>query len=114
MTFPVSQLENRDNYEAWIELVTAAEQLEGGLNRNSDPNAISAYRNIMNGFLYRYPLFFGYWKRYADTEFNISGTEAAELIYERGIASIHNSSDLYTNYCAFKMDTSHDQDATRE
>ena len=35
-------------------------------------------------------------------------------IYERGVASISVSVDLWTNYCSFKMDTCHDSDATRE
>ena len=35
-------------------------------------------------------------------------------IYERGVAGILNSVDLWTNYVAFKMDTSHDPDIIRE
>lgn len=71
-------------------------------------------RGVFDRFLAKFPLFFGYWKKYADLEFSIAGTEAAELVYERGIAGIHNSVDLWTHYCAFKVETSHDPEAIRE
>jgi hypothetical protein len=75
-----SQFESPDNFEAWEALVRAAEGLEGGLNRNSSPQAISATREIYDRFLAKFPLFFGYWKKYADLEFSIAGTEAAEMV----------------------------------
>ncbi|CAD6582021.1 MAG: hypothetical protein ASARMPREDX12_000733 [Alectoria sarmentosa] len=107
-------LEEPDSFEHWEKLVRAAESLEGGLNRNSSPQSISATRDIYDRFLAKFPLLFGYWKKYADLEFSIAGTEAAELVYERGVASITNSVDLWTNYCAFKVETSHDPDVIRE
>lgn len=125
-----TQDENPDEFENWEKLVRVAESLEGGLNRNSSPQSIAAARNIYDRFLAKFPLFFGYWKKYADLEFAIVGTEAAEMvrpytfvcrsianrlqIYERGVASITISVDLWTNYCTFKVETTHDPDATRE
>ena len=35
-------------------------------------------------------------------------------VYERGVASISPSVDLWTNYCSFKAETSHDADVIRE
>lgn len=90
------------------------EGLEGGINRNSSSQAITTLRDVYDRFLAKFPLFFGYWKKYADLEFSIAGTEAAEMIYERGVASIANSADLWTNYCSFKTDTSHDPEVIRE
>lgn len=58
----------------------AAESLEGGLTRNSSPQAITAMREVYDRFLAKFPLFFGYWKKYADLEFSIAGTEAGELV----------------------------------
>ncbi|EON64921.1 hypothetical protein W97_04155 [Coniosporium apollinis CBS 100218] len=107
-------LANADEFESWEKLVRAAESQEGGLNRNSSPQAIASARNVYDRLLARFPLFFGYWKKYADIEFSIAGTEAAEMVYERGVASITNSVDLWTNYCAFKVETSHDSDLIRE
>ncbi|KAJ8607626.1 hypothetical protein MRB53_040145 [Persea americana] len=108
------QANDPEDFEAWDSLVRAAEGQEGGLNRNSSPNAISATRATYDRFLAKFPLFYAFWKRYADLEFTIAGTEAAESIYERGIASITCSVDLWTNYCVFKTETSHDADAIRE
>ena len=58
----------------------AAETQESGLNRNSSPQAIAATRDVYDRFLARFPLFFGYWKKYADLEFSIAGPEAAEMV----------------------------------
>ncbi|KAF7188085.1 Pre-mRNA-processing factor 39 [Pseudocercospora fuligena] len=103
-----------EEFENWEKLVRAAELQEGGLNRNSSPQAIATTRDAYDRFLARFPLFFGYWKKYADLEFSIGGTEAAEMVYERGVASIGISVDLWANYCAFKVETSHDADVIRE
>lgn len=109
-----SQLDAPDDFESWEKLVRCSEGLEGGLNRNSSPNSIAATRTIYDRFLARFPLFFGYWKKYADLEFSIAGTEAAEMVYERGVASIASSVDLWANYCGFKVETNHDSDVIRE
>ena len=74
------QLEDPDSFENWEKLVRTAESLEGGLNRNSSPQSIAATRDIYDRFLAKFPLLFGYWKKYADLEFSIAGTEAAELV----------------------------------
>ncbi|KAI9671532.1 MAG: hypothetical protein M1817_003584 [Caeruleum heppii] len=106
--------EDPDNFENWEKLVRAAEGLEGGLNRNSSPQSIAATREIYDHFLAKFPLLFGYWKKYAELEFSIAGTEAAEMVYERGVASVSSSVDLWTSYCNFKVETSHDSDVIRE
>ncbi|CAK3846748.1 dead box ATP-dependent rna helicase [Lecanosticta acicola] len=103
-----------EEFEHWEKLVRALETQEGGLNRNSSPQAIAVTRDTYDRFLARFPLFFGYWKKYADLEFAIAGTEAAEMVYERGVASIGISVDLWANYCSFKVETSHDPDVIRE
>ena len=73
-------VEDPDDFEAWEKLVRTTEQLEGGLTRNSSPQAIAATRGVFDRFLARFPLLFGYWKKYADLEFSIAGTEAAEMV----------------------------------
>ncbi|KAJ5163332.1 RNA-processing protein HAT helix [Penicillium coprophilum] len=113
-TLETELLDDPDNFETWEKLVRAAEGLEGGINRNSSPQAITTVRAVYDRFLAKFPLLFGYWKKYADQEFSITGTEAAEMVYERGIASISPSVDLWTNYCSFKAETSHDADIIRE
>ncbi|POS76082.1 mRNA splicing protein [Diaporthe helianthi] len=103
-----------DSFEAWEKLVRAVESLEGGLNRNSSPQSLATLRDTYDRFLLKFPLLFGYWKKYADLEFNISGPESAEMVYERGCASITNSVDLWTEYCSFKMETTHVAHLVRE
>ncbi|KAL2017891.1 hypothetical protein VTK56DRAFT_1547 [Thermocarpiscus australiensis] len=103
-----------DNFENWEKLVRTCEGLEGGLNRNSSPQALATLRDSYDRFLLKFPLLFGYWKKYADLEFNISGPESAEMVYERGCASITNSVDLWTEYCSFKMETTHTPQLVRE
>ncbi|CAN9390543.1 unnamed protein product [Alternaria sp. RS040] len=107
-------VENEDDFERWEALVTRASDLEGGVTRNSSPSAIELVRNVYDCFLTKFPLFFGYWKKYADLEFSIGGTETAEMVYERGVSCITPSVDLWANYCTFKMDTSHDNDIIRD
>ncbi|KAK4464872.1 hypothetical protein QBC42DRAFT_262517 [Cladorrhinum samala] len=103
-----------DNFENWEKLVRACESLDGGLNRNSSPQALATLRDSYDRFLLKFPLLFGYWKKYADLEFNIAGPESAEIVYERGCASITNSVDLWTEYCSFKMETTHTPHLVRE
>ncbi|PLB39846.1 dead box ATP-dependent rna helicase [Aspergillus candidus] len=110
----VELTDDPDNFDTWERFVRAAEALEGGINRNSNPQAITTVRNVYDRFLAKFPLLFGYWKKYADLEFSITGTEAADMVYERGVASISPSVDLWTNYCTFKAETSHDPDVIRE
>jgi pre-mRNA-processing factor 39 len=82
---------NPDEFENWEKLVRAVEGLEGGLNRNSSPQAITAARSIHDRFLAKFPLFFGYWKKYADLEFAIAGTEAAEMVSQDTRTQHHTS-----------------------
>jgi pre-mRNA-processing factor 39 len=105
---------DEDEYAPWEKLVAAVEALEGGLNRNSSPAAIELFRDVYDRFLDKFPLFFGYWHKYAELEFAIGGTEAADMVYERGVACVPNSVDLWSNYCVFKTATSHDPDVMRE
>ncbi|KAI1263012.1 pre-mRNA-processing factor 39 [Xylariaceae sp. FL1019] len=103
-----------DSFEAWEKLIRACEAQEGGLNRNSSPQALATLRDAYDRFLLKFPLLFGYWKKYADLEFNISGPESAEMIYERGCAGITNCVDLWASYCSFKMETTHTPHLVRD
>jgi pre-mRNA-processing factor 39 len=47
-------------------------------------------------------------------ENSINCKSSHQQVYERGVASITNSVDLWTNYCSFKVETSHDPDVIRE
>ncbi|KAK9238305.1 hypothetical protein V1525DRAFT_401668 [Lipomyces kononenkoae] len=106
--------QDTDNFENWESLIRATEALEGGIGRSSSPETIEQIRILFDTFLRKFPLLFGYWKRYADIEFSVAGSDASEAIYRRAVASIPNSVDLWTGYCSFKMDTCPDEDEVRE
>ena len=42
-------------------------------------------RSVYDRFLAKFPLLFGYWKKYADLEFSITGTEAADMVESLGL-----------------------------
>ena len=69
-----------DDAKIWGDLVVCIETFDGGLSRNSSPEALQTWRDIYNSLLSKFPLFYGYWSRWATFEFNISGPEAAEYV----------------------------------
>lgn len=69
-----------DNVDAWGKLIQATEEQEGGVNRNSHPQAIASTRETYDFLLARFPLFFGYWKKYAQFEWLIGGSETADVV----------------------------------
>lgn len=69
-----------DEFDHWEKLISRVEEQEGGLSRNSSASAIAGTREAYDRFLARFPLLFGYWKKYADLEFAIAGTESAEMV----------------------------------
>lgn len=122
-----------DNAELWIKLVEKLEKPDDvDLTKNSDSVQLTAFRAAIDALLKKYPLYYGYWMRYATWEFRIGGTEASEFVridfrrhsapaatdtpsqvYERAVAAHPISVDIWTAYCAFKMDTCHDSDMIR-
>ncbi|CAG8503243.1 7535_t:CDS:10 [Ambispora gerdemannii] len=104
---------NPDDFASWEYLIRLAETAEGGLTPQSPPSNISNMRMVYDQFLAKFPLCFGYWKKYADLEFVLEGAANAEKIYERGVAAIANSVDLWTQYCAFKIEHAQDEESIR-
>jgi pre-mRNA-processing factor 39 len=74
----------------WEATIEQLEQFEGGLNRNADNVAIQAFRTCYDHFLKRFPSFYGYWKKYAEKEFSISGTEGADIV-----SGLHRGCAIY-------------------
>jgi len=77
---PFVQEHDPDDFDSWEALIRCVEAAEGGLNRSSTLKAIANMRSVYNRFLTRFPLLFGYWKKFADLEYSIAGTEAAEMV----------------------------------
>ncbi|CAG8840504.1 3464_t:CDS:2, partial [Racocetra persica] len=69
---------NPDDFTSWEYLIRVAETAEGGLTAQSPPENITNMRDVFDQFLAKFPLCFGYWKKYADFEFNVQGPTEAE------------------------------------
>ena len=54
-------------------------------------------------FLQEYPLCYGYWKKYADATMKHIGVVAATDVYERGLAAVPYSVDLWSHYVTFRI-----------
>ncbi len=64
---------------------------------------IAKLREVYDAFFAEYPLCFGYWKKFADAENRHGSPEAALGVYERGVAAIPYSVDLWGHYASFKQ-----------
>lgn len=64
---------------------------------------ITKIRQTYDAFLTEYPLCFGYWKKYADAEQRHSSVEAAVQVFERGVAAVPDSADLWGQYAVSKQ-----------
>ncbi|KAJ3208853.1 hypothetical protein HDU82_001824 [Entophlyctis luteolus] len=96
---------NPDDFAAWESLIKLAEA-ESAVSPSN-------LRLVYDGFLAKFPLCFGYWKKYADSALRLEGTEKADEVFERGVTAIQNSIDLWNHYIQFKLDKSDDVDAIR-
>lgn len=61
-------------------MIRVAESAEGGLTPKSPPENITNMREVFDQFLAKFPLCFGYWKKYADFELTIQGPTEAEKV----------------------------------
>ncbi|KAG0369859.1 hypothetical protein BGZ54_008597 [Gamsiella multidivaricata] len=101
-------------FDTWEELMRLADRQDGGFGPDAPPANIVNVRTIYDTFLNQFPLCFGYWKKYSDLEYLARGAEGAIEIFERGVASITNSVDLWVQYCSFVMEQTPDDRDTIE
>ncbi len=66
---------------------------------------ITKIRQTYDAFLTEYPLCFGYWKKYADAEQRHASVEAAVHVFERGVAAVPYSADLWGQFAVFKQNS---------
>ncbi|KAK3816710.1 MAG: hypothetical protein J3R72DRAFT_461126 [Linnemannia gamsii] len=91
-------------FDVWEELMRLADRQDGGFTPDAPPANIANVRVLYDAFLEKFPLCFGYWKKYSDLEFLSRGAEGAIEIFERGVKGIANSVDLWVQYCTFIME----------
>ncbi|XP_056328556.1 pre-mRNA-processing factor 39 isoform X1 [Danio aesculapii] len=87
--------DNPQDFNSWTDLLQYCEQ-EGHMR---------ASRQALNAFLLRYPLCYGYWKKFADLERRAGHNEKAEEVCERGLKSIPLSVDLWIHYINLLLGT---------
>lgn len=106
------------DFSGWTQLIAVAEKLDD----------IVKLRTVYDAFLAEFPLCYGYWKKYADAEARLGAAligddgdpSAANVVhacvgavYERGVAAIPYSVDLWTHYCTFAIGQRHDGETVR-
>ncbi|KAJ1563464.1 hypothetical protein HK096_000845, partial [Nowakowskiella sp. JEL0078] len=67
-----------DDFASWEALIKLSENVNGGITRATSEQDLLNVRTVYDHFLAKFPLCFGYWKKYADLELAIAGPPAAE------------------------------------
>uniref|UniRef100_A0A8C6NL53 Pre-mRNA-processing factor 39-like n=4 Tax=Nothobranchius furzeri TaxID=105023 RepID=A0A8C6NL53_NOTFU len=86
---------NPQDFTSWTDLLQYCEQ-EGNF---------TASRRALEAFLARYPLCYGYWKKYADLERRAGDNSKAEEVCIRGLKAISLSVDLWIHYINLLLGT---------
>ncbi|XP_047658217.1 pre-mRNA-processing factor 39 isoform X2 [Tachysurus fulvidraco] len=87
--------ENPQDFNSWTDLLQYCEQ-EGHLR---------ASRQALSAFLSRYPLCYGYWKKFADLERRAGHNNKAEEVCVQGLTAIPLSVDLWIHYINLLLGT---------
>ena len=91
------------DFAAWTALIAAGEKT----------SSVEKIRAVYDAFLAEFPLCYGYWKKYADAETRLAGGAKTGEVYERGVAAVPYSVDLWTHYCAHAVGARADADHVR-
>eukprot|EP00741_Cyanophora_paradoxa_P016312 tig00020911_g15749.t1 len=95
---------NPAEFQTWTNLIQITEREQDNTEK---------LRKVYDAFLNEYPLCYGYWKKYADLELKKGFPDRTRDVYERGVAGIPHSVDLWTHYCTFVLERGDPEDAVR-
>lgn len=87
--------DNPQDFTSWTDLLQYCEQ-EGH---------VSSSRRALEAFLVRYPLCYGYWKKFADLERRAGFNNKAEEVCVQGLQAIPLSVDLWIHYINLLLGT---------
>ncbi|XP_028316280.1 pre-mRNA-processing factor 39 [Gouania willdenowi] len=87
--------DNPQDFTCWTDLLQYCEQ----------ENHIDASRSSLEAFLARYPLCYGYWKKFADLERRAGSNASAGEVCIRGLQAIPLSIDLWIHYINLLLGT---------
>ncbi|KAK9805742.1 hypothetical protein WJX73_004772 [Symbiochloris irregularis] len=95
--------ESPSDFDQWTKLITATEKL----------GDITKLREVYDDFLAEFPLCYGYWKKYADAEVRAGAPEQAAIVFQRGVAAVPYSVDLWGHYTTFRQNQQAEPDDVR-
>ncbi|CAJ1058712.1 pre-mRNA-processing factor 39 [Xyrichtys novacula] len=87
--------DNPQDFTSWTDLLQYCEQ----------ESHITASRRALEAFLARYPLCYGYWKKFADLERRAGNNQKAEEVCVQGLQVIPLSVDLWIHYINLLLGT---------
>ncbi|KAM4621804.1 pre-mRNA-processing factor 39 isoform 1-T1 [Polymixia lowei] len=87
--------DNPQDFTSWTDLLQYCEQ----------ESHITASRRALGAFLARYPLCYGYWKKFADLERRAGYNSKAEEVCVEGLQAIPLSVDLWIHYINLLLGT---------
>lgn len=87
--------DNPQDFTSWTDLLQYCEQ----------ENQAAASRKSLEAFLARYPLCYGYWKKFADLERRAGNNSKAEEVCVQGLQAIPLSIDLWIHYINLLLGT---------
>ena len=79
----------------------------------SSQDKLPSIRSVFDSFLAEFPLCFGYWKKYADHELRHGSKERAKAVYERAVAAVPYSVDIWVHFTTFLTANSQDSEEVR-
>ncbi|KAK0144305.1 Pre-mRNA-processing factor 39 [Merluccius polli] len=87
--------DNPNDFTSWTDLLQYCEQ----------ESHMTASRRALAAFLARYPLCYGYWKKYADLERRSGYNDKAQAVCVQGLRAIPLSVDLWIHYINLLLGT---------
>ncbi|KAG5567378.1 hypothetical protein RHGRI_002807 [Rhododendron griersonianum] len=96
---------NSLDFNAWTALIEETERIWEGNILN--------IRKVYDSFLAEFPLCYGYWKKYADHEFNLSTVDRVVEVYEQAVQAVTYSVDIWLHYCLFAIGAYGDGETVR-
>ncbi|RKP07227.1 hypothetical protein THASP1DRAFT_11406, partial [Thamnocephalis sphaerospora] len=85
----------------WEQLLHLAESADGGLDpATAPPENVRHVSEAFDAFLAKYPLCYGYWRKYAELAAITRGAAGAEEVLARSVQAMPNAIELWMAYCA--------------
>ena len=75
-------IKNPFDFTSWESLLKLAENPKNGLSSASPEQDKLNLKTVYDHFLSKFPLCFGYWKKYADWELILNGPEACGQVFD--------------------------------